>query len=63
VTRKLTPISPGSYVLKRPGNLHCGDLNKATVTGSNENQSFYLECDENGEDCDVPDNELGKFCY
>ncbi|XP_024625434.2 uncharacterized protein [Medicago truncatula] len=58
VTRKLTPISPGRYVLKRPRNLHCGDLNKATVTGSNENQSFYLECDENGEDCDVPDNDL-----
>jgi len=63
VTRKLTPISPGRYVLKRPRNLHCGDLNKATVAGSNENQSFYLECDENGEDCDVPDNDLGKFCY
>jgi hypothetical protein len=53
------PIGPGKYVLKHPRSPHRRYENSPTNFDISNNKEIYVECNENGEEYDVPDNNLG----
>lgn len=61
--RKLTPIKPGRYVLKRSRSAAFGDENGHALIDANQRKYIYKECKENCEVFEVPDNQDGTSCY
>ncbi|CAJ2631977.1 unnamed protein product [Trifolium pratense] len=56
VFRKPLHIGPGKYVLKRPRSPHRIDESSQMNFDKSNNKEIYVECNENGEEYDVPDN-------
>ncbi|GAU11256.1 hypothetical protein TSUD_342470 [Trifolium subterraneum] len=56
VFQKPLHVGPGKYVLKRPRSPHRRDENSSMNFNISNNKEIYVECNENGEEYDVPDN-------